>query len=821
MLVSPPSGSSAPNHSLRGLMNIALLDFRQAIRNMRKNLGSTLLAVLMLAVGIGATTAIFSVFYSVLLQPLPFPEPARLVNLWESRTANQWNQATFTEANFWDVQARNRTFEGIASYHSLTANLISSGEPEQIVGGSISAGFFHVLGVKVVAGRDFLPEEDQPGHDNNVMLLGNKFCKTHFNGDPQIVGKTVRLNDKSYTVVGVLPPGEPWLDAADVFVPFVRRANPDRDSFEFQVIGRLKDGVSMQAAQADLRAVASSLANDFPKEDKGMGIVLTSSNTWLADGDLRTKLWVLLGAVGFLLLIACVNLANLLLAKATGRTREIAVRVALGARRARIFRMVLTESLVLGFTGAIFGVFLAMAALAAIKNANPGGIPRIDEVGINPWVLAFTLLAAVFTGILSGLVPAFQAPYKQIVAGLREGERSQAGSRAQKRLRSVLVAAEVALSLMLLVGAGLLIRSFDRLLRVDRGFQSENRLLVAVNIPRSYKERADGLINAYLDRVSTLPGVESVAAMTSRPIVGWDPGMGIAAAERPDGDSSGHFPWAGWRLVSGEYFHTMGIPLLKGRTFNQHDQMGKPWRVMVSKRLADTLWPGEDPVGRQALLWKGQEGSPAEVIGVVGNQRERGLDADPTLTVYIPSYGSGAGEVQFAIHTAGNPASLTNSLRSILKELDPNLPLSKIQTLDEVVSQSVAPRRFNMFLITIFAAVALLLALVGVYGVLAYSVGRRTAEIGLRIALGATPRSVLTLIVGQGMRPILAGIAIGMAGAVGLSHFVSSLLFNVKPVDPLTYGAVALLVAVAALLSCYVPALRALRVDPVAALRQE
>lgn len=802
-------------------MNIALLDFRQAIRNMRKNLGSTLLAVLMLAVGIGATTAIFSVFYSVLLQPLPFPEPARLVNLWESRTANQWNQATFTEANFWDVQARNRTFEGIASYHSLTANLISSGEPEQIVGGSISASFFHVLGVKLVAGRDFLPEEDQPGHDNNVMLLGNKFCKTHFNGDPQIVGKTVRLNDKSYTVVGVLPPGEPWLDAADVFVPFVRRANPDRDSFEFQVIGRLKDGVSLQAAQADLRAVASSLAKDFPKEDKGMGIVLTSSDTWLADGDLRTKLWVLLGAVGFLLLIACVNLANLLLAKATGRTREIAVRVALGARRARIFRMVLTESLVLGFTGAIFGVFLAMAALAAIKNANPGGIPRIDEVGVNPWVLAFTLLAAVFTGILSGLVPAFQAPYKQIVAGLREGERSQAGSRAQKRLRSVLVAAEVALSLMLLVGAGLLIRSFDRLLRVDRGFQSENRLLVAVNIPRSYKERADGLINAYLDRVSTLPGVESVAAMTSRPIVGWDPGMGIAAAERPDGDSSGHFPWAGWRLVSGEYFHTMGIPLLKGRTFNQHDQMGKPWRVMVSKRLADTLWPGEDPVGRQALLWKGQDGSPAEVIGVVGNQRERGLDADPTLTVYIPSYGSGAREVQFAIHTAGNPASLTNSLRSILKELDPNLPLSKIQTLDEVVSQSVAPRRFNMFLITIFAAVALLLALVGVYGVLAYSVGRRTAEIGLRIALGATPRSVLTLIVGQGMRPILAGIAIGMAGAVGLSHFVSSLLFNVKPVDPLTYGAVALLVAVAALLSCYVPALRALRVDPVAALRQE
>ncbi|HKR97005.1 MAG TPA: ABC transporter permease [Candidatus Angelobacter sp.] len=801
-------------------MNATLLDVRQAIRNMRKNPGTTLLAVLMLAVGIGATSAIFSVFYAVLLQPLPFPEPSRLVQLWETRTGNQWNQATFTEANFWDVQARNRTFDGIACYHDLTANLTGSGEPEKIDGGAISAGFFRVLGVNPVAGRDFLPEEDQPGHDNNVLLLRNKFWKTHFNGDPQVVGKTVQLNGKSFQVVGVLPPGEPWLDVADVFIPFVHKANADRGSFEFQVIGRLKKEISLQTAQADLTTVANSLAKDYPKDDKGMGITLSTSSEWLADSNLRTKLWVLLGAVGFLLLIACVNLANLLLAKATGRTREIAVRAALGASRARIFRMVLTESLVLGLTGAIFGVFLAMAALAAIKSANPGGIPRIEEIGINPWVLGFTLMAAVLTGIFAGLVPAFQSPYKSIVSGLREGERSQAGSRTQKRLRSVLVATEVALSLMLLVGAGLLIRSFDRLLHVDRGFQSENRLLVAVNIPGSYKERASELRNAFLDRVSALPGVQSAAAMLSRPITGWDPGMGIVAAERPDGDG-GHFPWAGWRVVSGEYFHTMGIPMLKGRTFNQHDQIGKPWRVIVSKRLADTLWPGEDPVGRQALLWKGQSNDPAEVIGVAADQRERGLDSAPTLTVYLPSYGAGPGPMQFAVHTAGSPTALTPALRSILKDLDPNLPLSDVQTMDEVVSKSMAPRRFNMFLITIFAAVALLLALVGVYGVLAYSVGRRTAEIGLRVALGATPAKVLTLIVGQGMRPILIGMGAGLLGAMGLSRFVSSLLFNVKPIDPVTYAAVALLVAIAAVLSCYVPALRALRVDPVAALRQE
>src|SRR5215470_9693242 len=617
-------------------MNTALLDFRQAIRNMRKNIGSTFLAVLMLAVGIGATAAIFSVFYSVLIEPLPFPESSRLVQLWESRVKNRWNQATFTEANFWDIQERNRTFEGIATLHGFTANLIGSGDPEQVEGGLISSGFFHVLGVKPVAGRDFLPEEDQPGHDNHVALLRNKFWKTHFNGDPQIIGKKIRLNSTSFQIVGVLPPGEPWLDAADVFIPFVHRANPNRSSFEFQVIGRLAKGVTFQTAETDLNTIAKSLAAEYPKDDDGMGVTLSTSQEWLADSNLRTKLWVLMSAVAFLLLIACVNLANLLLAKATGRTREIAVRAALGASRARIFRMVLTESLVLGLTGAIFGIVLAALAVAAIKAADPGGIPRIADLGINPWVLAFTLFAAILTGVLSGLVPALQAPYKNIVAGLREGERSQAGSRAQKRVRAVLVGIEVAVSLMLLVGAGLLIRSFDRLLRVDRGFEAENRLVVGVNIPGSYKERASELHNAFLDRVRAVPGVQSVAAMQSRPIVGWDPGMGIVAAERPNGDSNGHFPWAGWRIVSGDYFRTMGIPILKGRTFNQHDQIGKPWRVIVSKRLADTLWPGQDPVGHQAMLWKGQGNSPAEVIGVVADQRERGLDSDPTLTVYLP-----------------------------------------------------------------------------------------------------------------------------------------------------------------------------------------
>lgn len=380
--------------------------------------------------------------------------------------------------------------------------------------------------------------------------------------------------------------------------------------------------------------------------------------------------------------------------------------------------------------------------------------------------------------------------------------------------------AEVALSLMLLIGAGLLVRSFHRTLQVDRGFQSENRLLVTVNIPGAYRERANDLKASFLARVDSLPGVISAASVNSRPITGWDPGMGIVASDRPNG-TNGSFPWAGWRIVSGDYFRTIGIPLLKGRTFTEHDTLGKPWRVIISQRLAETLWPGEDPVGHQALLWKGQSNFPAEVVGVVGNQRERGLEADPTLTVYIPSYGSGPGPVEFVVHTAGSPAAITPMLRSVLKEVDPNLPLADVQSMDEVVSQSVAPRRFNMLLLIVFAGVALLLAMTGVYGVLAYSVARRTAEIGLRVALGASPGRVLRLILGQGMQPIAAGIVIGLAGASALSRFISSLLFGVKPIDPVTYAVVVLTVTLTALLSCYVPARRALRVDPVAALREE
>ncbi|MBI3406703.1 MAG: ABC transporter permease, partial [Acidobacteria bacterium] len=514
-------------------MTIFLSDFLRALRTISRTPGSSFLAVLTLALGIGATTAIFSVFHAVLLQPLPFPETERLVEIWETRTQKGWNQASFTEANFWDIRARNRTFEEIGALHGDDANLTGFGDPEHVSIARVSAGFFRLLGVAPALGRHFLPNEDQPGAETNIAMLRDRFWRNRFGADPNIVGKVLQLDGRPFTIIGVLPPGEPWLNAADIFVPFVFRANANRDSFEFAVIGRIKSGVTMKAAQSDLESICKSLAEQFSGPDAGMGISLEPGSRWVARDSLRQALWVLLGAVGFLLLIACVNLANLLLARSTARAREIAVRAALGASRSRIVRLVLTESLVIGLIGASLGLLLAWWMLSVFVASDPTGIPRLAQIGINKWVLAFTLLLTLLTALLSGLAPAFQAPYANLVSALREGDRSQAGSRMQKRFRGALVTVEVALSLILLIGAGLLMRSFGRLLNVDRGFQSENRMVVSVNFPSSYAtkegERITAALKRFLQGVNAVPGVLSSAAVTSRPVVGWDPGMGIGA----------------------------------------------------------------------------------------------------------------------------------------------------------------------------------------------------------------------------------------------------------------------------------------------------
>jgi putative ABC transport system permease protein len=785
-----------------------------------------LVGVAMLGLGIGASTVVFSIFHAALVQPLPFRDAARVLELTETRKARELDQVAFSEANFWDVRAQNHSFQEVAAYHFHEANLTGSGAPVKVTAISISAGFLRTLGVSPALGRDFTYEEVKPGNANRVVIVGNRFWKEHFGGDPNILGSTLRLNDRACTVVGVLPPGEPWIQE-ELYLPFGYRPDSDRASWEFSVIGRLAPGVSAAAAQADLDRIAASLAQAYPREDRGIGFRLYPSSSWVASDSTRRALWVLLGAVTFLMMIACLNIANLLLARGMARSREIAVRTALGAGRARLVRFVMMESLLLSGFGAALGVGLAYGALRVIQASAITGIPRLADAGLNPWVLGFTALIALLTGVLSGLAPALQAPAQQIAAALRARDR-QTGSRGQGQLRTVLVTGEVALSFLLLVGAGLLIRSFTQLTSVNSGFQTENRLLFSVSMPGSYSEKGAGkqFLDRVFERLSAVPEVIAAGAVSHRPVAGGNPGMGIDSSSAQSSTGKGAAPWAGWRVVSPGYFKAIGLPLLHGRIFDEGDKpvwpvRGQPApvpRVLISERLAKLIFPDQDPVGKHATLWKGQGNLDAEVIGVIADSHERGLASTPSLTVYLP-YGVNALPSEFVLHTRGNPLALVPTVRSIIAGLDPNLPVAEVRSFEEVVHRSVAPQRFDAVLLSVFSGLALLLAMTGLYGVLSYSMSRRTSEIGLRVALGASRRSILSMTIGQGMRPALLGVVVGAVGAWWLSRYFATLLFGIKPFDVITYVAVAILLLTTALLACYLPGRRAMRTDPVIALR--
>ena len=798
-------------------------ELRQSLRGLRRNPSLSVLGTTMLSLGMGACVVVFSIFQSALLKPLPFRDANRLLTIWETRLDRGMDQTSFSEANFWDVRSYNHSFSEVGAYHYDEANLTGLGPAEKVVACEVSAGFFRTLGVSPVLGRDFSYDDDRGGFRNPFVILGNKFWKTRFGSDPNILGKALRLNDKAYVVIGVLPPGEPWIDD-QLYMPFGYRPDADRGSWEFQVIGRLRPGITQTAAQADLAQIAAYLAQSYPKEDKGIGFFFTPSSTWVASDTTRRALWVLLGAVTFLLLIACLNIANLLLARGTVRMREIAVRTALGASRARLIRFVMMESLLLNGFGAATGLFVAYLGIGVIQSLEIRGIPRLTDAGLNPWVLAFAVFIALVTGILSGLAPALQAPASGIAAALRDGDR-QTSSRGQGRLRNILVTGEVALSFLLLVGAGLLIRSFKELMTVDRGFHTENRLMFTVNMPGSYWEKGVGkqFLDGFFERLKTNPQVLASGAVNQRPVEGGDPGMGIDTPQ-----SSAQPPWAGWRIVTPGYFAAVGLPLVRGRLFDEND---KPvWipkdvppytrRVILSDRLAKQIFKNEDPIGKQVLLWKSQSGSPAEVVGVVGDSRERGLTENPTLTVYLP-YGTNALTSEFVVHTRDNPLALVPTIRSLVGDLDPNLPISDVRSFDQVVYRSVAPQRLNAVLLSIFSVLALLLATTGIYGVLSYSITRRTPEIGLRVALGATRSNILGMTIRQGLRPALVGAFLGAIGAFWLSRYLATLLFGVKPFDAVTYLVVAALLLATAALACYIPGRRAMQTDPATALRIE
>lgn len=826
-------GAEQIREEVRGIRLGATLEgigaeFRQSLRGLARNPGLTILGGAMLALGTCASIVVFSVFQAALLQPLPFREVDRVVSLWETRLARGIDRASFSNANFWDVRAQNHSFVETAAYHQNEVNMTGNGLPEKVGATWVTAGFFRTLGVSPIVGRDFSYEDDRNGFDNHVVIVGNKFWKTRFSGDPGILGKTLRLNDRPFTVVGVLPPGEPWIDD-QLYVPFGYQPNANRGSWEFAVIARLKPGVTNEAASADLAQIAGNLDKTFPRDDTGIGFLMKPSSTWIAPDTTRRALWVLFGAVLFLLLIACLNIANLLLARGTTRQREIAVRTALGAGRGRLMRFVMMESLLLNALGTAVGLALAWVTLHAIQSLEIADIPRLADAGINQWVLLFAVGVALVTGILAGIAPALQAPKTGIAAALRDGDR-QTGSRSQGRLRAILVTGEVALSFLLLVGAGLLIRSFTQLLNTDRGFQTENRLLFSVNMPDSYYEKGVGkqFLDRLTERLSADPEVLAVGIVGNRPVEGGDPGMSIDSNSRRQGAGEVAAPWAGWRIISTGYFRAVGLPILRGREFNETDKQvwvpkGQPEYqrvVILSERLAKQLFPNEDPIGKHVLLWKGQSNHDAEVVGVVANSLERGLANGPTLTVYIPA-GPTALANEFVVHTRGNPMALVPAVRSMVTSLDPNLPISDVRTFNDVIYRSVAPQRFNALLLTVFSVIALLLATSGIYGVLSYSIGRRTPEIGLRVALGASRSNILMMTIRQGLRPAVAGTVLGAIGAWWLSGYMATLLFDVKPFDAITYAAVAVLLLVTAAFACYVPGRRAMRTDPAVALRIE
>ena len=812
---APPVLGAARGH----LVADAWQDLRYGLRMLRKNPLFAVLAVLTLTLGIGASTVMFSVINGVLLAPLPFPEPDRLVEIWDSKPEAGWSRNSLTHANFWDTRDMAREFTDIGAMTFGTLNLTGSQAPERLSAAIVSVGFLRALGVTPVAGRLFAEGEDQSGHDTAVAVLSHRLWQTRFGADRGLVGRSLTLDGRSVVVIGVLPPGTPWLDAGDVFVPLVRTSKEDRGSFELLAIGRLKPGVPVSQGAADLRRISRVLQQQFPDVNKGHEMIAGPSSDWVAGETMRRGLWVLMGAVGCLLLIASVNLVNLLLAQATGRAREVALRAAIGAARARIVRQLVVESLLLGGIGATLGLIAAFSIVRALRGIDVG-IARLAFVEVDSRVLIFTVLVGVATSVATGLASALQASQSALVPALKEGERGAVGSPRQRRIRQLLVGVEVALAMTLLIGAGLLLRSFDAVMRADRGFQTEHRVLVQVNPPSSYDDqRIWQLIQDFTLRSKAAPGVLSAAAVSGRPLVDGSTGLGIAV---PGQDVAGRdVPWASWRLVTPDYFRVMGVPIIRGRTFTSEDVMGKPMRAIISQRIAKLLYPGQDPVGRDLIVWKGQGDGHAQIVGVVGDMRERGLDEQPTLAVYFPYRGAGWSPVQFVLNATTSPASLVPALRAVMAGIDRDVPISDVRTFDELVDASVASRRFTMTLLATFALLALLLALGGIYGVLAYTVARRTSEIGVRMALGASASTVLRLIVGQGLRPVIAGVVVGLVAAGGLSQLMTRLLFDVTPIDPITYAAVAATILAAAVVACLVPARKAVRVDVMAALRSE
>ncbi|HLM55649.1 MAG TPA: ABC transporter permease [Pyrinomonadaceae bacterium] len=803
-------------------------DLRYGLRGLLKNPGFTAVAVIALALGIGANSAIFSVVNTILLRPLPYKDPERLVTVWEEAAKSGYPRDTPAAGNYVDWRDQNQVFEGMAALADESFNLTGSGEPERIDGRRVSASFFPLMGVEPRVGRAFLPEEDQPGA-TRVVVLSHGLWQRRFGGDVRITGQPVTLNGETYTVVGVMPQGFQFPDReAQLWVPiaFTPQQAANRNRHYLRVVARTKPGVSVEQAQAEMSNIATRLQQQYPQSNAGLGAVVVPLHEYLV-GDIRPALLVLLGAVGFVLLVACANVANLLLARAAARQKEIALRVALGASRLRLIRQFLTESLLLSAVGGVVGLLLSVWGVNVLKAFIPATISQAGDISIDGRVLGFTLLVSLLTGLVFGLAPAAQASKFNLNETLKEGGRDTASGARGNRIRGLLVVAEVAVSLVLLIGAGLLINSFLRLRSVNPGFSTENLLTMGVVLPQQkYTDaaRRAAFYAEMLRRVEALPGVKSAAVTNWIPLIKQGDSITVGIDGRPD-PGPGKRPSVVTRVVSPRYPDTMGIRLLSGRHFNEQDRADSLNVALISETMARKFWPGEDALGKRFTPGSPTSTNPDDwitVIGVVNDVKQMELTAEPKPQMYLSYNQAGFfAPRHLVVKTEVEPRSLASSVRSVVWEIDRDQPVSNISTMEEVLSESIARQRFSMLLLGVFAGLALLLAAVGIYGVMSYSIAQRTREIGIRMALGAQKRDVLRLAVGQGLKLVLVGVAVGLVASLVLTRVMTSLLFGVGANDPATLAVISVFLIGVALFASYLPARRATKVDPLVALRYE
>jgi putative ABC transport system permease protein len=801
-------------------MGTLLQDVYYAFRTLKKSPGFTAIAVLTLALGIGANTALFSVVDAVLLRPLQFKNPSRLV--WGWGKCPLCEHGAISPSDFVDYRAQNRSFEhyGARAVGDSLFNLTGTDKPIQITGSMITAGFFDALGVQPRYGRGFTLS-DEKTTDPDVVILSHHLWQERFGGDPDIIGKSIALDGKTRTVVGVLANDMPVLTQADLWfpAPFENPGMQSRRSHFLRPIGLLKPGVTISQAQAELDTIASRLATQYSETDRGWRQELEPLQSVLV-GNVGPAFLVLIGAVALVLLIGCANMASLILARNTVRQREIAIRTALGAGRSRLVRQLLTESLVLALIGGVAGIFVATAGVELLKQLGPQSLPRLDEVNVNGVVLAFTFAIAIFTGILFGLGPALKATRRDLTQSLKEGG-SSGDSRSKHRAHNTLVVAEVALSLVVLIASGLLLNSFWRLMRTPLGFDPANVVITEVSLvsPRyDDPRRRESFFRELQERTQSAPGATSAGFISELPLSGEGNDTFFTITERPPANPNENED-ADFRVVAGDYFGAMRIPLLAGRNFESQDASEDRQVLVVNEPFAKKFFPHESAIGKHVKLFEGKsQFAIREIVGIVGGNKHFALQESLRPEMFIPDSHM---RMSVVVRGAGDPAALATAVRQALHQIDPDEATSTFRTMTDVVSSSAANDRFNTLLLGAFGAIALLLTAAGIFGVLSYLVTQRTQEIGLRMALGAQQADVLRVIVGHGLRLMLVGLGIGVAGALIVTRWMSSVLFGVKPTDPLTFTVVAIVLGAVAFLASYIPARRAMRVDPMVALRYE